>query len=142
MSLGYLLDTCVLSELVRPSPDPGLVEWIDAQVEETLHVSVLTLGEIQKGISKLPDSPKKIRLVTWLKSGLPDRFEGRILPITTAIAITWGTLQADSEAAGRPLPLIDPLLAATARIHDLTMVTRNTTHIQPTGVPVKNPWSA
>lgn len=138
---GYLLDTSFLSELVKPKPHPAVVAWADARDEETLFISVLTLGELQKGISKLPDSERWTRLEVWLAHDLTQRFHGRTLPVDSTVALSWGTFQGDAERRGTPLPAVDGLIAATARAHNLTVVTRNERDLQRCGVPVENPWS-
>lgn len=138
--MNYLLDTCVLSELVRPQPDAGVVDWVELQDEESLCISVLTLGELHKGVAKLPDSRKRRRLARWLETDLRKRFEGRILPVGEEVAAIWGGIQGRAEARGETLPVVDSLLAATALTHDLSIVTRNTSDIERSGAQVLNPW--
>jgi toxin FitB len=137
---GYLLDTDVLSELMKPNPNVQVVNWIEATDEDLLFLSVLTLGEIRKGIMELRAGSRLARLESWLETDLRARFAGRILPVDEAVADRWGTLAAVGEAAGRPVPVIDGLLAAAALHHNLTLVTRNTTDVAGTGVLVLNPW--
>ena len=137
---GFLLDTNVISELVRPRPEPKVTSWIDAIGEEALYLSVLTLGEIRKGIASLPASPRSNVLESWLNSDLPIRFASRILGIDAAIADRWGRLSAKTASVRKSLPVVDGLLAATALHHNLVLVTRNTTDIEVTGVPFFNPW--
>ena len=137
---GYLLDTNVLSELMKPNPNARVVNWIEATDEDLLFLSVLTLGEIRKGIMELRAGSRRARLESWLETDLRARFAGRILPVDEAVADRWGTLAAVGEAAGRPVPVIDGLLAAEALHHNLTLVTRNTTDVAGTGVLVLNPW--
>jgi toxin FitB len=137
---GFLLDTNVISELVRPRPDSGVVQWLDSADEELLVLSVVTLGEIRKGIAMLLDPARKVRLEAWLSSNLLPRFEGRILPIDQAVAERWGQLAGSLAAQGLPLPVIDGLLAATALHHNLILVTRNTRDVAMTGVAVFDPW--
>lgn len=137
---GFLLDTNVLSELVKPKPHPPVVRWINDADEDSLYLSVLTLGEIRKGIAGLPQGPRKSHLETWLQQDLPDRFLGRILPVTERIATRWGLITAPSLMHGKPLHVIDGLLAATALDHNLVFVTRNVNDVAPTGVPYQNPW--
>lgn len=137
---GYLLDTNVISEYSRTKRDERLRKWVDAQSEETLHLSVLTLGEIRKGTALLPPSKRRTELEAWLATDLPARFNGRLLPITGKIADLWGEMTAGAQAKGTPLPVIDSLLAATARHHDLTVATRNIKDFEACGIPVVNPW--
>ena len=138
---GFLLDTNVISELVRPRPDPRVVRWMDTTDEELFFLSVLTLGEIRKGITVLTDPARKVRLEAWLSGNLLPRFEGRILPIDQAIAERWGQITGSLAAQGSPLPVIDGLLAATALDHNLTLVTRNTRDVALTRVAVFDPWT-
>ena len=136
--MSYLLDTNVLSELKRKSPNPRLVEWLEVKTASQLYLSVLSLGEIRKGIQTLPDAQRRQVLVDWLETELPAFFAGRILPVDTAVADRWGRLVAQ---AGRPLPAIDSLLAATAIEHDLTLVTRNIRDFDDLPVDTFNPWN-
>ena len=138
---GFLLDTNVISELVRPKPEPKVQAWVAATDEDLLYLSVLTLGEIRKGISWLKDASRRAALEAWLDSDLALRFAGRILPIGQAVADRWGRLTAQTASKSQ-LPVIDGLLAATALHHNLTLVARNTKDIAGTGVPVFNPWAA
>lgn len=137
--MSYLLDTNVLSELWRKTPHPGVVDWVASKSAASLYLSVLTLGELRKGIEGLADASRRQTLVDWLENELPHFFAGRLLPIDLAVADRWGRLLA---AAGRPLPAIDSLLGATAAQHGLRMVTRNTRDFAALGVEVINPWDA
>jgi len=138
---GFLLDTNVISELVRPRPSPKVAAWIDATDENLLYLSVLTLGEIRKGIASLRPSARRAALEAWLDSDVALRFAGRILAIDQAVADRWGRLAAQAAMQRRLLPVIDGLLAATALDRNLTLVTRNTRDVAVTGVPVFNPWA-
>ena len=135
--MSWLLDTCVLSEPARKTPDPGVVQWLAAQAEEALFISVLTLGELWEGAALLPDGRKRRQILLWLQRDIRQRFEGRILPVDETVSLAWGRLLAD---AGRPLPAIDSLIAATAVAHQLTVATRNTEDMADTGAAVFNPW--
>jgi toxin FitB len=137
---GFLLDTNVVSELVRPRPHPGVVRWIATTNESLLHLSVLTLGEIRKGIASRPDVGRRAKLESWLHD-LVLRFSSRILPIDLAIADRWGRLSGHSKTEGVTLPVIDGLLAATALHNNLVLVTRNVTDIGITGVETFDPWT-
>lgn len=136
--MSYLLDTNVLSELRRRSPDPGVVDWFSQRPPATLYLSVLTLGEIRKGIEGVGDETRRQALLDWLETDLPTFFTGRILAVDGSVADRWGRLVA---AAGRPLPAIDSLLAATALEHDLVLVTRNVKDFAGLPVELFNPWS-
>lgn len=135
--MSYLIDTNVLSELRRKQPDPNVVSWMQARPRPSLHLSVLTLGEIGKGLERVDDAKRKQSLLDWLEVGLPHYFVGRLLGIDAVTADRWGRLMAQ---AGRPLPAIDGLLAATALQHDLTLVTRNIRYFDHLGVRLINPW--
>jgi predicted nucleic acid-binding protein len=138
--MSYLLDTCVVSELARAEPEAAVAAWVERQNETDLFISVLVLGELEKGISKLPESSKKNRLQAWLYTDMCERFRGRILEITPEIALEWGRASGLAAADGRTIPAIDGLLGASAIVHSLVVVTRNTEDISPTGAPVLNPW--
>ena len=138
---GFLLDTNVVSELVKPKPYPNVVQWMEATDENLLYLSVLTLGEIRKGIASLPDGARRVKLESWLDGDLTPRFAGRILEIDQVIADRWGRLSGNALARGNPLPVIDALLAATALQYDLTYVTRDTQHLAGAAVSVFNPWN-
>ena len=135
--MTYLIDTNVLSELRRKEPNVGVAEWFSQRPATTLSVSVLTLGEIRKGIDMLPDNDRKFALLDWLEVDLPSFFIGRILAVDISVADRWGHLIAQ---AGRPMPAIDSLLAATAIHHGLKLVTRNVHDFEFTGLEVINPW--
>jgi len=139
--LKYLLDTCLISELIKKTPEPSILSWISSMEEHHLYISVLTLGEIQKGISRLVSSKRKHSLQSWLNEDLRNRFENRVLEITPEIALVWGEIQGKAENEGAPLPVIDALLAATALIHEMTIVTRNQKDMRRSGVKILNPWS-
>lgn len=138
--MSWLLDTCVICEPTRKSPSPRVSLWLDGQPEESLYLSVLTLGEIRNGVAVLPAGPKRKRLERWLAQDLVERFAGRILPVDAEVADAWGRLQATAETKGRPLPTLDSLLAATAMAHGLVLATRNTSDFALTGVDLVNPW--
>tara|TARA_R110002124_G_scaffold142520_2_gene307313 strand:- start:288 stop:713 length:426 start_codon:yes stop_codon:yes gene_type:complete len=138
--VNYLLDTCLLSELCKPEPDAGVVAWI-ADIEETrLFISVLSLGEIQKGVAKLENGRRRNALQNWLEQDLLCRFTQRVLPFELDMALEWGLVSAASESRGRPAPVIDALLAVTAIAHNLTLVTRNDKDFSDFPVKVLNPW--
>ena len=135
--MSYLIDTNVLSELRRKTPDAGVVAWFAQRPPSTLYLSVLSLGEIRKGIEGVSDEARRQVLLDWLETDLPTFFTGRILAVDAAVADRWGRLLA---SAGRPLPAIDSLLAATALEHDLVLVTRNAKDFTGVPVPLFNPW--
>ena len=135
--MSFLVDTCVLSELIKPRPARQVSEWFDAAPPDALFVSVLTLGEIRKGIEKLPDGRRRAQIVAWLDTELPDWFEDRVLSIDAGVADEWGRLMA------RPgnIPAIDGLIAATALRYRLAVVTRNVSDFAAAGVDLLNPWT-
>jgi predicted nucleic acid-binding protein len=137
---GFLLDTNFVSELVKPKPEPRVVEWMEAADETLLYLSVLTLGEIRKGMANLPQGRRRTQLETWLNVDLHARFAGRIVPVDEAIADRWGLITAEAKRRQKALPVIDGLLAATALHHNLTVITRNTSDFIDAAVQVLNPW--
>jgi toxin FitB len=138
---GFLLDTNVLSEFNRRGqPDPLVKQWLEAADTDTLYASVLTLGEIRFGVELLPPSKRRNQLEQWLDRDLPEWFEGRILPIDQPIADRWGLLRAQAQMKGRPLSVVDGLLAATAVQHSLTIVSRNVSDFAVVGLAVFDPW--
>lgn len=139
--MRFLLDTNVLSEAARPEPDTRVVEWLRAQSALGLAISVLTLGEIGKGVALLPGGVKRERLAKWLAEELPRQFSGRVLAVDEAVARGWGRLAAEGRLAGRELPVIDGLLLATAAAHGLVFVTRNQRDCADRGVPTLDPWN-
>lgn len=139
---GFLLDTNVISELVKVKPEPRVTAWIENIDESLLYLSVLTLGEIRKGITSLRDGARRVSLEAWLDRDLVLRFSDRILSIDLVVADRWGRIAGSASARKAPLPVIDGLLAATALHYDLTLVTRNIADINGSGVAVFNPWEA
>jgi predicted nucleic acid-binding protein len=135
--LSYLVDTNVLSELRRQETDAKVVAWMRARPRQSLYLSVLSLGEIRKGIEGVANPAFRQTLTDWLEVELPNYFVGRLLGIDEQVANRWGRVQA---SAGRTLPVIDGLLAATALQHDLTLVTRNTKDFAGLGVLLVDPW--
>jgi predicted nucleic acid-binding protein len=139
---GYLLDTNCISELVRVKPQPSVIAWMETADETLLYLSVLTLGEIRKGLAGLTQGRRRTRLETWLEVELRARFAGRILPIDAAVADRWGLIAAGAKRQGKTLSAIDGLLAATALHHNLTIVSRNVSDFADARVQVLNPWNA
>jgi toxin FitB len=135
-----LLDTCVISELVSPQPNRKVVEYVDALDSEDIYLSVITIGEIVKGIEKLPKSRRKTDLQMWLKDDLLVRFEGNIVALDTETLMKWGSLMAHLEATGRSMPAIDSLIAATALAKKMSLVTRNVIDFENSGIEMVNPW--
>jgi len=138
--MNYLLDTCVLSEFVRYNPQEKVIRWMDSVNEDKLFISVITVGEIQRGIERLPESYRRIELVVWMNKNLLARFGHRILSLDSQTMFLWGTLTARLERSGHPLPVMDTLIAATALQYNLIIVTRNVVDFLPCGVQIINPW--
>jgi predicted nucleic acid-binding protein len=138
---GFLLDTNFVSELVRISPEPLVVKWMDEAEEGSMYLSVLTLGEIRKGIVNLPDGARRTQLESWIGTELPARFAGRIVPVNEAVADQWGILAAEAKRNGTPISTVDALIAATALHLDLAVVTRNVYDFRNARVTLINPWN-
>ncbi len=136
----YLLDTCVISEPLKKKPNEHLLRWWRRQNEFDLFLSTLVIGELEKGIQKLPHTDRRATLTETLEA-LIEQFDTRVLPIDTMVARQWGRVVADCERNGRPIPAVDGLLAATALSHDLVVVTRNVDDFAPTGVQTLSPFS-
>ena len=140
--MNFLLDTNVVSEWVKPRPDPGLVAWCESVDEDRTFISVVTLAELRYGTERLFAGARRTRLENWLHHELPARFEGRILSIDAAIAHAWGKAVAHGDREGRPSNTMDAFLAATAEIHHLTLVTRNAADFRGLTKSVMNPWKS
>jgi len=138
--MKYLLDTCVISELVAKKPSPQVIDWIDSIDPDLAYLSVITIGEIRKGIEKVADSRRKATLHAWLSEDLLARFSGRILPIDIEVALTWGELAGSLESKGKKMAAIDSLMAATALHSHCSLVTRNEVDFRHAGIAVVNPW--
>lgn len=128
--------------MARPKPNAAIIEWVRGRPEEDLFLSVLTLGELEKGIAKLASSSRRAELETWVRLDLTRRFDGRLLPIGPEVAARWGSMAGIAEAQGNPLPVIDGLIAATGLHHDLVVVTRNVDDLERCGARCLNPWRA
>lgn len=139
--MRYLLDTNALSEPTRRNPDPTVVAWLRDRTPLELHLSVLTLGEVERGILRLPTGSKRERLRTWIRDAVARQFAGRLFDVTAGVSVRWGKLAAEGRLLGRPLPVVDGLLLATAAENDLTLVTRNVSDCAGRGVPVLDPWT-
>lgn len=138
--MAYLLDTCVVSEVWKPGPNQGVLDWLRGSVEEELYLSVLSLGEIKKGIERLPAGKKHDRLLRDYAT-LRSRFSNRVLPISDLTAERWGDLGASAARAGRHLHVVDGLIAATALVVGLTLVTRNVDDFAVAPIALENPWT-
>ena len=138
---GFLIDTNVLSEYNKPGgPDAGVKRWLENTDRQMQHVSVMTLAEIQKGIELLAPGKRSSELEEWFSKDLEAWFAGRVLSVDRRVAARWASLVAQGSRAGRPLPTVDSLIAATALVYELTIVTRNTKDFSGSGVITMNPW--
>lgn len=138
--MSFLLDTNVVSEWVQSRPNEGVVAWLSGVDEDRVFLSVVTLAELRHGITRLPNGERRRKLRAWLETELQTRFEGRILAIESAIALEWGDLVAERERFGRPIGAMDAFIAATARVHDLEVVTRNARDFEGSVRGTVNPW--
>ena len=139
--MSFLLDTNVVSEWVKPRPDPRVVDWLADVDEDRVFLSVVTMAELRHGIERLPAGRRRKRLDEWLREELPRRFESRVLPIDAAVADAWGTIVAERERIGRPISTMDAFVAATAEVHGLTLVTRNAPDFRSSVKTLLDPWS-
>lgn len=137
--MKYLLDTCFLSELVKPAPNAAVLTWMSEQVEDELFISAMTLAELQRGIVKLPASRRKKELSTWLEQ-LEAGFEDRVLAFTQETAGFWAYMCGNAETGGKPMAAFDSIIAATAVEHGLALVTRNVRDFAQAPVLLINPW--
>jgi len=138
--MKFLLDTCIISEIIKQEPSSKVVKWIQKQDEINFFISVLTIGELHKGIEKLSESKRKEILHNWVENDLKERFRNKIIDIDIQVAMVWGKIQGTTERVGKPMPAIDSLIAATGVTYHLTVVTRNTTDMKESGVALLNPW--
>jgi tRNA(fMet)-specific endonuclease VapC len=138
--MNYILDTNVISELVTSQPDANVTRWIESVDPQNVYLSVITVGELKKGIEKLPDSRRKTVLEEWLVNDLLVRFQDQLLPIDISVILTWGSLVARMEVIGKPMPAIDSLIAATTLQSGYTLSTRNVRDFEHAGISLLNPW--
>jgi tRNA(fMet)-specific endonuclease VapC len=139
--MKYLLNTCVISELVAKQPNLNVLAWIDSVDPDGVYLSVITIGEIIKGIEKLPSSKRKQELSDWLENELLIRFQENLIELDVSILTQWGKLNARLEIKGATMPAIDSLIAASALDRGMTLVTRNVSDFEGTGVEILNPWN-
>jgi predicted nucleic acid-binding protein len=138
--MNFLLDTCVISELMAKRPNQAVMQWIDSVDEDRLYLSVITIGEIRKDIAKLADSPRKLELQEWLSDHLLSRFSDRIVVIDTGVMLDWGQLVGNLERLGKPMPLMDSLIAATVLHGGFVLVTRNEADFEFADIRMLNPF--
>lgn len=140
--MNFLLDTNVISEWVKPQPEPQVVAWLQEVDEERVFLSVASLAEIRRGVELMPSGKRRDRFVSWLTGDLPARFAGRILTVDGRIAETWGIVMAQGHKAGINVGVFDALFAATAAVHGLILVTRNVSDFLEFDIPLFNPWQS
>ncbi|MFP4549132.1 MAG: type II toxin-antitoxin system VapC family toxin [Fidelibacterota bacterium] len=138
--MNYLLDTCIISELIKNEPNKKVVSWIDSIDEMKLFLSVITIGEIEKGLSKLPKSKQKSLISEWLHEDLLTRFNNRIINLDIDTLFQWGKMYAALELKGLKMPSIDSLIAATAKQNNFCLVTRNIRDFENCSIVLFNPW--
>ncbi len=138
--MNYLLDTNVVSEWARPRPAPQVIRWLADADEDRVFLSVITIAELERGVSLLPAGSKRESLRAWIANDLLERFEGRLLDVSVDVAREWGAVMSAAQRAGRPLAAMDGFFAATSRAHGLALVTRNDADFAATGVEILNPW--
>ena len=137
----FVLDTCLVSEFAKKTPNAGVVAWMRQQVEAELLITTMTLGEVTKGIQRLPLGQKRTELEQWYSNELTRRFQGRIQGLDEAVANEWGKLCARLELAGTPMPAVDSQIAAVCIFRGASVVTRNAADFANAGVQVVNPWT-
>lgn len=138
--MNYLLDTCVLFELTKPRPEAAVLRWLRGQNDSTLAVSALTIGELERGVERLPAGQRKRTLSRWLDE-INELYSERVLDVTSAVARDWGRLSASSERQGKTVSVMDGLIGATARVHELVVATRNVADLERAGAKTFNPWT-
>jgi len=136
----YLLDTCVISEVLKKRPNEKVISWLRNHDESSMYLSVLTFGEIQKGIEKSPNEDRKKKLILWLEDDLKKRFQDRVIPLDLNVSLNWGTLQGKAKKIGKPMPAIDGLIAVSGYTHNCIIVTRNTSDMEQSNAELLNPW--
>ncbi len=139
--MKLLLDTNVLSEVTRPHPATGVLEWLDALDEDQTFISVISLAEIRRGIALLDRGRRRDSLAEWLAEDLPQRFDGRVIAVDQAVALAWGDLMGAAKRSGRAVSSMDGLIGATALAHGLTLATRNIKDFESLGIKLLDPWA-
>ena len=139
--MRFLLDTNVVSEWIKPAPNRGLMSWLAEVDEDRTFLSAITIAELRYGIQRLPAGKRRRQLDDWLIADLLLRFEERVLPVDAEVADVFGRLVDRSEKAGRPIGIMDAFIASTAELHQLTLVTRDTSDFEHLLPGIINPWT-
>ena len=139
--MNYLLDTCILVEFARMKPEPKVIRWVDSVNHDSLFISAITVGEIQRGIERLPESARKDELLKWVFNGLVERLKDHILPLDTLTLTLWGSLTSWKEGEGQPMGVLESLIAATALRNNMTIASRYTEIYHRSGALSVNPWA-
>lgn len=140
--MTFLLDTNVISEAEKPAPNADVIQFLAQVNEDSLYLSVVTMAELHRGLVLMGSGRRRDRLANWIETELPSRFAERLLPFDLSTAAAWGDIMAASRREGLNLQMMDAMLAATAVVHELTLVTRNVRDFARLGVPIFNPWDA
>lgn len=138
---GFLIDTNVISETVKPRPEPRVLAWFESQIPSELFLTAITFGELVRGTRKLENAGRRRGYERWIRHDLARQFEGRILPFDQDAAAIWGEILGEADRIGRPRPAVDAQIAAIARRHGLTLVTRNLRDFETIEVPILDPWA-
>jgi len=138
--VSFLLDTSIVSEWVKPRPNPGVIAWLAEVDEDRVYLSVVTLAELRYGVERMAEGRRRKRIEEWLRDELPLRFERRVLPVDNVVAGVWGKIVAQRAVGGRPIGVMDAFIAATAQIHDLTIVTGNASDFEFAVKAIVNPY--
>lgn len=140
--MKYLLDTCVISEVIKKKPNENVLSWLQAQDESNLYLSILTFGEIEKGIEKSADQNRKLKLKLWVEDDLKQRFAGRVLPVDMDVVTQWGRIQGRAEAVGETMSTMDSLIAVSGVVNNCIVVTRNIDDMLESTAELLNPWES
>ncbi len=140
--MAYLIDTNVVSETLKPRSERRVVDWIGRQMANDLFLASISLGELVRGVRRIRDRTRSERFQRWIDSDLAAQFQGRILPFDRETAVIWGEIMGDGDRVGRPKPMVDAQIAAVARRHGLTLVTRNTRDFVGMEVVLLDPWAS
>ena len=140
--MAFLLDTNVVSETIKPKPEPRVVDWLETQMPADLFLAAQTIGELVRGARKVKEDARRERFESWIEQDLAQQFEGRVLPFDGPTAALWGRLMGDGDRAGRTPAAADAQIAAVAIHHQLTLITRNVKDFEHFDLKLLNPWQS